>query len=175
MDKLAEKEKIKSINVYEEMKDISNVNSILRIKQELFSQKNFQLRKLFLTNLKELIIKQLKAIDETYNLAGIDKELWLEEESILHEIEVSQINIQGENKEEMINKLRRQSYLKNLEAKWINSLTDLIKEYFVLLYEQLKSITNENILLFKELLLKEEKLVEKIVLIIELEKSEKNE
>jgi hypothetical protein len=174
MEYLKKAEKLRKAEIYEEMKDLSNIRSILYVKKDLFDQRRFKLRYFILSNLKEIIKKQIKDIDEEYNLIGLDKECWIDEKHFIHDLE-KKINkmetrkIKKQHKQKLIEKIKKH---KEKEKKDIDSLLSLIKKYITILYNELNKIGKEDMIAMKKLIIDEEVYIEKIGKIINLEKRE---
>ena len=130
---------LRKAELYTEMKDISKIEKILKLKRKVFAQRGFQLRMLVLNNLSELVTMQLKALDEAYNILGLDKEAWTDENHMLHDLNLA---INEERRKKQIESALK---IEKREENQSQRLEGLMKNYMDLLYQELTSIHLEDL------------------------------
>jgi len=174
MDYLNEEERIREAELYEEMKDLKKLRKIYYMKINVFEQRRFRLRGLILKNLKDLVHMQIKALDEEYNLIGLDKECWTDEEHFLHDLEnkIEMGNNAVHTKEQKESIIKRAIDIELREEQQIELLITLIKQYTLLIYSEIKKMDLENLFDIKTLFLEEGKKIGEIGRIINLEEGE---
>ena len=159
---------LRKAELYTEMKDISKIEKILGLKKDIFAQRGFQLRMLVLNNLLELVTMQLRALDEAYNLLGLDKEAWTDENHMLHDLDLA---INEERRKKQIESALK---IEKREENQSDRLERMMRTYIDLLYRELTSIHLEDLFKTNQLMKKEQELVDKIGKIIKMESNEEN-
>jgi hypothetical protein len=176
MDYLKEEKRIREAEMYEEMKDLGKLKKMLMTKVGIFEERKSKLRGLVINNLKSMIKIQIRALDEEYCLIGLDKEIWDNEEHLLHEIEK---RIEASN-EPYITKEQKEGLIRNVlgiekkEEGEIRQLVCLIKEYIVLLYQELKLLESENLIEIRNMMHTEAEKINEIGKIISIEEEDED-